>query len=217
MKKRGDSDWRMSSKGLVYLQWKDTKLVRFISNFHDPEDTVTVPRKQKDGTSTDIPCLALVKDYNMHMNFVDRCDQYVGSYKVDRKSQKWWPRLFWHFVDLALVNAFIVYKARSLDARGLNLKNFCFAVATGLIGAGPSMPTRGRPSPEVPPNRFKVIVPPERRYDKVAHMPIHGTKVRCALCSTRLQPHRTRWHCSTCKVGLCLTEKTNCFQAFHKK
>lgn len=41
--------------------------------------------------------------------------------------------------------------------------------------------------------------------------------IRCAKCSTRKEPHRTRWHCSSCNVGLCLQEKKNCFVEFHKK
>ena len=48
-------------------------------------------------------------------------------------------------------------------------------------------------------------------------LPVNGQKVRCARCSTRSKPHRNRWHCSTCHVGLCLTDKSNCFYAFHKK
>lgn len=68
--KRGDIDWQMSPEGILYFQWKDTKLVRFISNFHNPERVEIVSRKQKDGSSTDVACIEAVKDYNKHMNFV---------------------------------------------------------------------------------------------------------------------------------------------------
>lgn len=126
--------------------------------------------------------------------------------------------LIWHFINLVVVNAFILYKDRLVDGgQSLTLKEFRLAVAAGLIGADPQTPQRGRRSTEPVVNRHKVHVPLERRTDKAADMPVHGTKVRCAFCSTRERPHRTRWHCSSCNVGLCLTEKQNCFLSFHKK
>jgi hypothetical protein len=126
--------------------------------------------------------------------------------------------LIWHFINLVVVNAFILYKDRLVDGgQSLTLKEFRLAVAAGLIGADPQTPQRGRRSTEPVVNRHKVHVPLERRTDKAADMSVHGTKVRCAFCSTRERPHRTRWHCSSCNVGLCLTEKQNCFLSFHKK
>lgn len=212
---RGTSLWKITKEGIFYLKWMDNKPVLFASNFHGPNEIQTVSRKLKDGTSQDITCLQLVKDYNSHMGYVDQSDMFVSLYKVDRKSRKWWHRLFWHFLDLTVVNSFIIFRDRA-QTKSLTLKEFRLAVAAGLIGADPCMSKKGRKSSETAPNKYKTFVPPEIKYHKVAHLPIHGTKVRCAYCSTRSQPHRTRWHCSTCKVGLCLTEKSNCFFRFHQ-
>ncbi|KAF2897528.1 hypothetical protein ILUMI_08647, partial [Ignelater luminosus] len=76
--------------------------------------------------------------------------------------------------------------------RCLLLKEFRLAVANGIIGADPETSERGRKSTEKLVNKFKIQVPLERRLDKLAHMPVHGTKIRCANCSTRDKPHRTR-------------------------
>lgn len=149
------------------------------------------------------------------MGYVDQSDMFLSLYKVNRKSRKWWHRLFWHFLDLSVVNAFIIYRDRT-TAKSLCLKPFRLSVASGLIGADTCTPRRGRRSAEAPPNKYKTTVPPEVRFDKCAHLPIHGNKVRCAHCSTRSQPHRARWHRSTCNVGLCLTEKSNFFFTFHR-
>lgn len=214
---RGTSQWRITKEGLLYVKWMDSKPVLFLSNFHSPNDVQTVSRKNKDGTSQDITCIKIVKDYNKHMGYVDQSDMYISLYKINRKSKKWWHRLFWHFLDLVVVNSYILYTARAESMTSLSLKDFRLAVALGLIGAPPDTKTRGRRSAEGPPNQFKVTVPPEIRYSKCAHLPIHGNKVRCAHCSTRAQPHRTRWHCSSCNVGLCLSEKSNCFFKFHQK
>ncbi|KAF2899317.1 hypothetical protein ILUMI_06858, partial [Ignelater luminosus] len=57
----------------------------------------------------------------------------------------------------------------------LSLKEFRLAVANGLIGADPETPQQGRKSTEKPVNKLKIQVPLERRLDKSAHMPVHGT------------------------------------------
>lgn len=205
--KRGDSDWRVSNTGIIALKWKDNTAVHFLSNLHNPENTESIRRKQKDGTREEFNCSKLVKDYNAHMGYVDKTDMY-----------KSWHRIFWHFVDFTVVKAYIMFKEKATVVGGkpISLKDFRLAVATGLVGADPKTPLRGRRSSGEAVNRFKKQVLLERRLDKAAHMPIHGTKVRCVKCSTRQNPHRTRWHCWSCNVGPCLKDKQNCFADFHK-
>ncbi|KAI4460066.1 mitochondrial 2-oxodicarboxylate carrier 1-related [Holotrichia oblita] len=62
----------------------------------------------------------------------------------------------------------------------LSLKEFKIAVATRLRGANPTMPQMGRRSAEKPTSKFKKQIPLEKRMDKAAHMPEHGSKVRWA-------------------------------------
>lgn len=138
----------------------------------------------------------MVNDYNKHIDHVDKSDMYKSCYEIDRKSKKWWHRIFWHFVDLTIVNTFIIFKERQTTAsRTLSLKEFRLAVANGLIGVSPEVPEKGRRTISEVINKYKVHVPLEIRTDKAVHMPIHGAKVRCANYSTQDQPHRTRWHC----------------------
>ena len=44
------------------------------------------------------------------MNFVDKFDQMKTTYEIDRKSHKWWHKIFFYFLDAATVNAFIIAK-----------------------------------------------------------------------------------------------------------
>lgn len=213
--KRGDSDWRVSEEGLFILKWMDKKPILFLSNFHQP-DEATISRKKKDGTKEDFPCFTVVKDYNVHMGYVDKADMLKSCYQIDRKSLKWWHRIFWHLLDVTIVNAYIIFIQRG-EGQQLTLKEFKIAVSNGLVGASPNNSKKGRPPRnEKPVNRFKITVPIEKRTSEAAHMPIHGTKVRCTHCSTKINPHRTRWHCESCNVGLCLDNKRNCFKEFHR-
>lgn len=195
--KRGQSDWRISKDGLAYLKWMDRKGVHFLSNYSDPSTNAGTSRKQKDGTIENINCPLLVVEYNKNMGFVDKLDMLKSIYELDRKSKKWWHRIFWYLLDVSLVNAYIIFKHRSNTSQSrttLSLKNFKIAVSLGLIGADENTPKRGRPQSTL--NTFKTTVPQEIRYDSCAHMPVHGNSRRCAHCSTTAVPHRTRWMCT---------------------
>lgn len=214
---RGDADWRMIDEGIVSMKWMDKKGIYFLSNFHDPEQTTSVQRRKKDGTSEEILCPELVKDYNQNMGHVDKADMLKSFYEIDRKSKRWWLRIFWHFVDVTIVNAFILYRKMS-DGRSIELKEFRIAVARGLIGI-PTRDKRGRKSDghDLSNKKYKRQVATEIRCKESSHMPIYGTSRRCGFCSTKNEPHRTKWSCTVCKVGLCLNDKKNCFIKYHEK
>lgn len=75
----------------------DQRSVLFGSNYHNPTDLTTIKRKLKDGTKVDFPCAKLVKDYNKHMGHVDKADMLKKCYEIDRRSKKWWHRIFFIF------------------------------------------------------------------------------------------------------------------------
>lgn len=111
---------------------------------------------------------------------------------------------------MSIVNIFNIFRDQT-PTNNLNLKDFRLAVAAELIGADPGLLKKGRKSLENGPNNYKRSVPPGIKYNKCAHMPMHGTNLRYAHCSSRSEPHQTRWHCSSSSVAFCLTKKSNCF------
>nr|CAH7735824.1 unnamed protein product [Callosobruchus chinensis]CAH7754795.1 unnamed protein product [Callosobruchus chinensis] len=155
----------------------------------------------------------MVKDYNCHMGYVDKFDMLKSLYEVDRKSHKWWHRIFFHFLDVCIVNAFILFQLRS-KSKSLSMKDFRLSVIAGLIGAYASG-KRGRPSSAYTANKFRKYVPTEVRTSKASHMPQRATSLRCANCRTKGIATRTLWKCSTCDVGLCIKHDKNCFAEFH--
>ncbi|XP_008189411.1 piggyBac transposable element-derived protein 3-like, partial [Acyrthosiphon pisum] len=125
---RGSTDYKITDSGIEVFKWKDTKSVLLASNYHGTEKT-TVLRKNKQGVSTEIPCPQIIKDYNNYMG-VDHADQLRVTYGVDRRSKKWWHRLFWGMIDILFVNAYIIYK----DLNGpMKLLEFRHIVVQGLI------------------------------------------------------------------------------------
>lgn len=122
-----------------------------------------------------------------------------------------------HFLDLAIHNAFILFST-SNEGKQMSLKHFRLAVASALMGTvGQNKSPRGPKKLSKNYNTYKPNVLYEKRYNSCEHMPERTNSRRCANCSTRSQPHRTKWSCSVCEVGLCLSDSKNCFKDYHKK
>lgn len=213
--KRGEFQWFTSNTGLAAIKWKDRRSVHLLSNHHDPEHVREVKRKERDGTVTQVPCPEAVIDYNQNMNYVDKFDQLLSSYKIDRRSKKWWHRIFFYLLDAAVVNAYCIYKL--LDLPFLTAKDFRRAVMNGLLAD--KLVSRKRKSEStmepVQIKRSKPYIPPEVRLNSAKHQPERSSRRRCALCSTKAKQVRTDWICSVCQIPLCLTKNKSCFQRFH--
>lgn len=88
---------------------------------------------KKDGSIIQILAPKIAIDYNSCMGYVDKADMLKSTYELDRKSHKWWHRIFWHFVDVTIVNSFIIYKQKNPDSQ-TNLKEFRLALIDELVG-----------------------------------------------------------------------------------
>ena len=69
-------------------------------------------------TKQQIPSLPLLKAYNNRMGGVDRHDRMVGQHSIPLTSKRGYNKIFFHLLDSAVVNAFILYKT-SKRAKGL--------------------------------------------------------------------------------------------------
>ncbi|KAL8591222.1 hypothetical protein ACOMHN_019198 [Nucella lapillus] len=52
----------------------------------------------------------LVNSYNQNMAGVDKSDQLIGRYETLRKVNRRWKTLFYHFLDVARVNSYLLFK-----------------------------------------------------------------------------------------------------------
>lgn len=148
----GESEFRTSNEGVRWVKWMDKKPVQFLSNFHDPSVLLSVNRRQKDGSILPVTCPEMVKSYNNHMGCVDKADMMKSFYELRRKSKKWWHRIFWHFMDVTVVNSFIIFRLQFPNS-SLSLKEYRLIVVDQLVG----MPKRfkdGEDQPHLLPTKY---------------------------------------------------------------
>ena len=67
------------------------------------KDGVKKKKKKKD-----IPCPQIVKQYNKSIAGVDLADIVIALYRIRCKTKHWYQKMFWHLVDNAKVNAWLL-------------------------------------------------------------------------------------------------------------
>lgn len=206
--------------------WKDNKVVTLLSTYVGAEPAGKVQRFDKKlKQKIDVPCPKVVQEYNMHMGGVDLMDSYLGRYRIRVKSKKWYMRLFYHLLDLAVINSWVIFK-KNMTAKGTpkkqlpNLGEFRNELADALCNVGTSNGSkRGRPSNSSLEEQAKKRRGPAHplpckdvRSDGVAHWPVFSNRLRCKLPQCK---GTTQWACSKCNIPLCLNGTNNCFRDFH--
>ncbi|KAG9262590.1 piggyBac transposable element-derived protein 3-like, partial [Astyanax mexicanus] len=155
-----------------------------------------------------------VKLYNQHMGGVDLMDQCVAMYPHRRRNKRWYIRVFFHFLDVTTVNAWLLYRMSGNEAK--DLLHFKASIARALINAGSvKIHTRGRPSATPPPAKRRAVskAPPEIRYAHGNHWPQLKEAKNASRCQDAACTRRTKYICMQCLVALC----PGCFGNYHRK
>ena len=87
----------------------------------------------------------MIQDYNYRKIAVDRTDQRVQYYVVDRQSYRNWIPIFFHFSIAILSNTFVIYQ-RDNPQNNMRYVEFLANIAEQLIGCRSLLKKRkGRP------------------------------------------------------------------------
>ncbi|KAJ6640514.1 PiggyBac transposable element-derived protein 4 [Pseudolycoriella hygida] len=102
--KKGVMIWRRN--GEVYVtKWRDKRDVLSISTAHHPQ-LIQAPNRFGE--------LKLkpndVADYNNNMGGIDRLDQMTAYYSSPRKTIRWYKKVLFHLLDMAVWNSYFLYK-----------------------------------------------------------------------------------------------------------
>ena len=185
-----------------------------MSTTTQPQASGSVLRRQLDGTRTSVPCPESIIQYNSYMGGVDRWDQLRGYYNCRTKRRKFYKYIFCFLFDVAITNAYILYKHCS-SHHPMRVKNFRLKLATELIGQYCSHRRAGRSSSAVahlPLRHFPIKVESDS-------LPVKKRRGRCAYCSKSHNRTDTSWFCRECGVWLCHNgdPTSDCFLLWHKR
>jgi len=109
------------SGNLVATMWKVKRVVSLLSTNTPPEPEIHAVQQVVWGwRKRVVPAESMKKPdvvvvYNSGMNGVNVNDQYRSYYPPGTTSRKWWKYMFWFFLNLSMVNGFILEK---LPAKG---------------------------------------------------------------------------------------------------
>ena len=105
------------------LKWYDNIAVVLATTFAKAHLIGTIQRwdrSKKQMVQVDYP--NAVKQYNKFMGGVDLLDAYLAYYRTHLRSKKYYLRLFFHLLDLAVVNSWLLYR-RDCDSLQYRIKN----------------------------------------------------------------------------------------------
>ena len=92
-----------------------------LSSKHRPTMTVT---NTVDRVGNPVVKPICIMDYNKHMGGVDTNDQLGNDYSLSRRTLKWWVKLFFYMFNLAVTNAYLIYKKNNYAQHPLDHSNF---------------------------------------------------------------------------------------------
>ena len=201
--KRGDIRVR-NRGGLTTLVWKDRWEVYMLTNM-DP------PPAEQNFCDDNCPLKPhIVEWYNWHMGHADNSDLMANSYSTSQRNFKCTTNLFFHLLDLTVLNSWILLSSRGAkyihwDFRLLLVRNLIEEAGKGQNHPTPRLV--GRPSVAATNVRL------ESCHNQ--HWPAKSsTQLCCHLCSSRSQRNGTEYMCARCDVGLYVVP---CFMEYHTK
>jgi len=153
----------------------------------------------------------IVARYNRHMGYVDISDRMANSYSMCRHTFKWTTKLFFHLLDLTVLNSWILLSSRGVKCTH---KDFILLLVRNLIEeAGrnhyrPTCSMLGRPSAAAA-NVMRLDSHHNQKWPAK-----HKNNIHCRVCSERGQRKTTIYICAKCDVCLCVVP---CFADYHTK
>ena len=216
--KTGECIFR-TSRTMMCLKFKDKRDVNMLSTIHEPKMTVLWKKHFQTGDHIKKP--SCIVDYCKFMGGVDLLDQYAQYNTIARKTKKWWRKLFFHIMNIVLVNGYRLYEKFTTNQPKKDHEGFRRSIVSALIeeGGGPrgQMVRKGRPVLGEKPgrltgNHFPDFIPAKQGAKRAR--PCRD----CIACNDKPEDRvghkrrQTSYWCPDCGVALCVP---TCFRVYH--
>jgi len=131
-----DSKFYVCQDSLILACWKDSKIVKVISNFGN-DNVCLISRNTKDGNDQHqkkiVSCPQVIQTYSQNARGVDLLDQMLSYYEIRHRSKKWYIRLVLHFLHVATHNSFILYTHSKAYSNKIHYIDFLKSLIRSLV------------------------------------------------------------------------------------
>ena len=205
---------------LMAIKWMDKRPVCLLTT---TEDNSTVAKRRKAscaGNIEEVQKPRIIDEYNQYMGGVDKGDQLASYYGFYHRSMKWWRRAFFHLIDVAIVNAYILYclQKEKEGSKILSHKQFRVELTQELLLEAGLKPEEFNFPAETSHQELTIIRLTERHFITTnIEQPNGRPKQRdCVVCSERKGKGRktTTYMCKQCTLPMCVVP---CFELYHTK
>ncbi|XP_025196239.1 piggyBac transposable element-derived protein 4-like [Melanaphis sacchari] len=199
--KLGERETRCTDK-LLAIYWKDCCDVYMLTfmNTNEMVDTKKIDRK----TGKKYLKPQSVVSYNKNMGAIDKIDMLLSYTKCVRCTLKWYKKLFFHVIDMSLLNAYSAYK--TVTGKHISVADFQLTLVNEILQKYKThfktIPSKGKKS---------IILDScliERHFpDLIPQTSTKKQRRKCFVCSHKTVGKKrtdTLYQCNECNVGLCV-------------
>ncbi|KAI5636944.1 transposase IS4 domain-containing protein [Phthorimaea operculella] len=202
---------------MTACKWKDKRDVLMLTTKHAATwSEVTSKVKGAGVVMRQKPDCIL--DYNRNKIGVDLNDQYVSYYALERKTMKWWKKMFFHLVARAMVNAYVIFNKSRTQRRRKRFSQFLMTCGEDLVESAaldapvaPRGPHFVGKSSRLVGRHFAEKIPATGKKRVLSRV--------CKVCADTIKKQtgkrgrkETVFYCPDCSVPLCYHP---CFKKFH--
>ncbi|KAJ8927974.1 hypothetical protein NQ314_019500 [Rhamnusium bicolor] len=196
-----------AARNILATKWLDKREVRMLSTIHT--DEMIVCGKTLQGEDKRKPLCIL--NYNENMGAIDKTDMLLSSTESVRKTIRWYKKVFFHLLDLSILNAHVIYKMKT--GENIPLLQFQIKLIKEIVEKYQKFKPRASSSKNIGQDAPMRLV--------ARHFPSHVEKnekknklmaKRCVVCRKHKIRKETTYKCAQCNVPLCIFK---CFEKYH--
>jgi hypothetical protein len=166
--------WRTHKDKLVYI------LSSILDNSMQDSKRYCIEKK----TEIQVKRPVILEAYNENMRGVDYFDRYLRFYSFLHGSKKWYLKIAYYFLAVALLNSYLIYQQEYGKESSVSRKQYIIKVIYSLLG--------------MKRNRYYI------KRMKLDCRLVHKDQPRiCSVCNAPRKRTRTRYYCETCACYVC--------------
>ena len=216
--KQGNGIFRRK-ENLLAIKFKDKRDIHMLSTIHGARLGVIERREKVTAKPT------AIIDYVKKMGGVDVSDQIIQYYTILRKTVKWWKKMFFHLLSLALVNSYILHQkfgsSPSLRKKRSH-KEFVIALIKELIRDAPNAPKPKQAGRKPSMESLERLTGHHfaRRIQAKAGAKRKNPVRDCVVCNPAKEKRagfkrkQSAYECEQCQKPMCFPD---CFKLYHTK